>query len=34
MLGHILGLLLLIGLVAVIYTECIKPVMRNWRNKK
>ena len=34
MLGHILGILLAIGLAVVIYTECIKPIIRNWRNKK
>lgn len=33
MLGHILGILLAIGLVAVIYTECVKPIIRNWRKK-
>lgn len=34
MLGHILGILLAIGLVVVIYTECIKPMIRSWRNRK
>ena len=33
MLGHILGALFAIGLIAVIYKECIKPMLRNNRKK-
>ena len=34
MLGHILGILLTIGLVVLLYNELIKPIIRNWRKRK
>ncbi len=34
MLGHILGILVTIGLVMLLYNELIKPMIRSWRNKK
>ncbi len=33
MLGHILGVLFAIGLVALLYNELIKPIIRLWRKK-
>lgn len=34
MLGHILGILFTIGLVALLYNELIKPMIRNWYKKE
>lgn len=34
MLGHILGILLVIGLVVLLYNELIKPIIRSWRKKR
>lgn len=34
MLGHILGILVTIGLVVLLYNELIKPLIRSWRKKK
>ena len=34
MLGHILGILVTIGLVVLLYNELIKPMIRSWRKKK
>lgn len=34
MLGHILGILLVISLVVLLYNELIKPMIHSWRNKK
>ena len=34
MLGHILGILVTIGLVVLLYNELIKPMIRSGRNKK
>lgn len=34
MLGHILGILFTVGLVALLYDELLKPIIRSWRNKK
>ena len=34
MLGHILGILVTIGLVMLLYNELIKPMIRSWRKKR
>ncbi len=34
MLGHILGILVTIGLVALLYKELIKPMLRSWRKDR
>ena len=34
MLGDILGVLFTIGLVALIFNECVKPYVRKWRKCK
>jgi len=34
MLGHILGILVTIGLVVLLYNELIKPMIRSWRKKR
>lgn len=34
MLGHILGVLITIGLVVLLYNELIKQMIRSWRKKK
>lgn len=34
MLGHILGILVTIGLVVLFYNELIKPLIRSWRKKR
>ena len=34
MLGHILGILVTIGLVVLLYNELIKPIIRSWRKKR
>lgn len=34
MLGHILGILVTIGLVALLYNELIEPMIRNCRKKE
>ena len=34
MLGHILGILVTIGLVVLLSNELIKPMIRSWRKKK
>lgn len=34
MLGHILGVLITIGLVVLLYNELIKPMIRSWRKKR
>lgn len=34
MLGHILGILVTIGLVVLLYNELIKPLIRSWRKKR
>ena len=34
MLGHILGILVTIGLVMLLYNELIKPMIRSWRKDK
>lgn len=33
MLGTILSVLFTVGLVAVLYTECIYPMIRSWRKR-
>jgi len=33
MLGHILGILVTIGLVVLLYNELIKPMIRSWRKR-
>ena len=34
MVGHILGILVAIGLVALLYNELVKPMIRSWRKNK
>lgn len=34
MLGHILGILVTIGLVVLLYKELIKPMLRSWRKDR
>ena len=34
MLGHILGILVTIGLVVLLYNELTKPMIRSWRKKR
>lgn len=34
MLGHILGVLITIGLVVLLYNELVKPIIRSWRKKE
>jgi len=34
MLGHILGVLITIGLMVLLYNELVKPIIRSWQSKK